>query len=141
MELPDRRLEAFARALARGLSPTKACIEAGYNEHGKKAIARSEKAEVVARKDEIIAQRIGSATRDVGPIIDELVLTALAARKLNSGAALAAARGLLAEAARLKQLLPPTPEESQNARFVPPEPVMDHAAWMARFAPHLVEAP
>lgn len=137
----DERREKFARGLAEDLPAWRAWEAAGYGRNPHRARTRAAKAEMIARVRELRLARLWGGSRDLAPVIDECMRLAQIAGEQPTGAALIAARGLLAEAARLKQMLPMTGNGAQNARWVPPEPVMDHEAWMARFAPREADAP
>lgn len=103
--LPVLREEAFARALAMGLSLTEACIEAGYIGNWKQARKRAARPDIVARVTALRDERHWDGTADVAPVINALMRLARKAGDMPTAAAMAAARGLLAEAAKLKDRL------------------------------------
>jgi hypothetical protein len=108
--------EAFAQAMARGASPQRAHEEAGYKSHGNAARMAEDK-KIAGRVREIKRGRAAGDSRDVGPIINDLVAAAKKAIKLNTASGFIAARGLLAEAARQKMRVAaePAPFERQLA--------------------------
>jgi hypothetical protein len=65
----------------------------------------------------------------VGPLIDALMEAVEDARKLDNAAAFVAVRGLIVEAARLKQMLP------EHDPRTPPMPPMTAEEWLRRFGP------
>lgn len=106
------RQEAFAQALMQGLSPEEAAEKAGYKGERKQARQRARQPKFVERVEELKRLRDWGGSSDVGPLIDELMMAVQEARKLDTAAAFVAVRGLIVEAARLKQLLPETePDE------------------------------
>lgn len=123
------RGEAFAQALAGGASPGRAWAEAGYVGHGHRARRRAAHPSVTQRVAEIGREKT-LAAKDLTPVIEEMMRLATTAGELNTVAGLTAARGLLAEAARLKGLLPEPP-------WVPEEQFpreLSHEEWMAKYA-------
>ena len=121
------RQEAFAQALAQGLNPDEAAQVAGYKGEKKQARARAKLPKFIKRVQELKHERAWGGSRDMGPLIDELMEAVREARKLDSAAAFVAVRGLIVEAARLKKLLPePQP---------PPRPQMTSEEWMRKFNP------
>ncbi|MDB5483121.1 MAG: hypothetical protein JWO83_4174 [Caulobacteraceae bacterium] len=121
------RQEAFAQALAQSLSPDEAAQTAGCKGERKQARARAKLPKFVERVQELKHERAWGGSRDLGPLIDELMGAVQEARKLDSAAAFVAVRGLIVEAARLKKLLPePQP---------PPRPQMTPEEWMRKFNP------
>ncbi len=141
--LKDAQLEVFALALARGSPPRQASQEAGYDDACGEPYARATRAEVDARVTEIRRTRDGGASPDLVPLIDELWGIALDCRKESSMAAKGVAIRALAEAAKLKRLLPrrlePIPEEDLR-------PILSREEWLARYgedatASHSVDSP
>lgn len=125
--LKKDRYEPFAEALSRGLSPMAAAVDAGFAKSQTQACKRAGRPEVVARVEELRRLRDWGGSRDLGPLIDELGAAVQEARKLNSAAAFVAVRGLIVEAARLKQMLP------QPQRPIPRQ--MTTAEWLEEFGP------
>lgn len=128
------RAEAFAQALAGGASPGRAWTEAGYVGHEHRARGRAAHPTVTRRVAEIGREQT-LAAKDLTPVIEEMMRLAKEAGKLNTVAGLTAARGLLAEAARLKGLLPEPP-------WVPEAPLirtLSNDEWMAEYG-HLRNA-
>jgi HPt (histidine-containing phosphotransfer) domain-containing protein len=83
--------------------------------------------------EEIAAERAWGGSRDLVGLIEALKRAFDVAITLKSAAGMAAARAIVAEAARLKQLLPPDPvlpdprivdltDEEWTARYGPPAP-------------------
>ena len=128
----DERRERFAQGLARGAAASRAWEDAGYKRKGPRARAAAKRKDMVARVKEIIRAREWGGSGDLAPVIDECMRLAIKARTMNTAAAMVAARGLLAEAARLKGLLgaaAPAPDEL-SAR-----PELTDDEWLARYAP------
>ncbi|HEV2365507.1 MAG TPA: hypothetical protein VGS12_15055 [Caulobacteraceae bacterium] len=143
--LENERREAFAQAVARGMSCARAAEKAGFGFHRHGArLARAR--DVAARIGAIRASLAGGGSRELGPLIDRLLGIFVAGVTLNNAAALVAARSALVEAARLKQLLPFAPGEGPPAAAPAPtgEPFhwtdkeMSDEEWNAHFGP---EAP
>jgi hypothetical protein len=123
------RQESFAKALAEGLTPDEAAEMAGYKGEKKQARHRARQAKFVERVAELRRRRDWGGSSDVGPLIDELMKTVQEARKLDTAAAFVAIRGLIVEAARLKQTL---------REFEPEEPLpppLTTAEWVEKYAP------
>jgi len=114
----NKRREAFARGLARGMTLRQADVAAGYQSgRGPGEVAKREEIEEGAGK---IGPRVGwGETRDVKALIEDLKAAFDKAVALDSAAGMAAARGLAAEAAKLKPLLPrePEPQDSRARRM------------------------
>jgi hypothetical protein len=123
------RRELFAQGLAQGLSPDEAAVKAGYEGEKKQARKRALHPKVVERVEELRRLRAWGGSSDVGPLIDELMKTVQEARKLDTAAAFVAIRGLIVEAARLKQMLPET--ESDD----PPCRELTREEWVEKFSP------
>ncbi len=124
--LENLKREAFAQARAAGASVARASLAAGYApSHGNGwRIARDEK--VKARVAELERAAVG-ASRDLAPVIAEMLRLSKEAAKLDSAAGMREAKDFLVQAARLKGLLPRAP--------VPIEPEMTMAEWLAEYAP------
>jgi hypothetical protein len=92
------------------------------------------KEEIKARVEEIM-RRIGwSETRDVKEIIEDLKEAFHKAVELDSAAGMVAARGLAAEAAKLKQLLPLGEEEEEDGRSSRMQ-TLTEAEWTKLYGP------
>jgi hypothetical protein len=113
--LTRERWEAFARGLARVKTPGKAYVAAGYEPDGNAGQLAATK-EIDEAVEEITPRSGWGETRDVKPLIEDLKAAFDGAVRLDSAAGMAAARGLAAEAAKLKQLLPSEPDDPQEAR-------------------------
>jgi len=129
------RRERCAQLLARGASVSKASKQAGYPRHNTRAVARAAHPAMVRRLDEIKAEMARQGDPELGPVIDALLAAAKRASETekvrDTAAGLAAIRGLLAEAARLKGLVPkPTPFFDETML-----PDLPDDVWMARFGP------
>jgi len=131
--LDNAKLETFAQGLANDLTAEKAAKEAGYSDRSNHSRLRAKREKVVVRVHEIRTARKGDP--DLGPVIDALMAAAKAAAENTdtklTPAGLLAIRALLAEAGRLKGLVPPA------AQLEPwgIEPDLDDETWMARFGP------
>ena len=91
--LPHRKREAFAQALAVGLSPREAAEAADYKPpRNKTGLAKA--SDIVDRAAEIRRARAGGGgSRDLGGLIDEVMATASEARGLNTAQDIAGAHG------------------------------------------------
>ena len=128
--LKNSRYEAFAHQQAQGLNPQDAALAAGFAKSQTQACRRALRPEIVARVEELKRLRDWGGSRDLRPLINELGAAVQEARTLNSAAAFVAVRGLIVEAARLKQMLPePEPEEPDEP------PPRTSAEWLARHRP------
>jgi phage terminase small subunit len=99
MTLPNPRHEAFAQARADGQTQRAAAVTAGYS--------RKSSIGSVLTKNKTIIDRIGAIQRakeatSLETMIQTLMKYADTASKAGSGAGMAAARGLIAEAAKLR---------------------------------------
>jgi hypothetical protein len=125
--LKNSRYEAFAHQLALDLNPQDAALAAGFAKSQTQACNRALRPEIVARVEELQRLRDWGGSRDLGPLINELGAAVQVARKLDTAAAFVAIRGLIVEAARLKQMLPePEPEEPDE------RPPRTPAEWLER---------
>jgi len=126
------RLEAFAQAIALGRTPVEAAIEAGYappRNHLRLRLKLTEK-----RVEHLRTLLGGGNTRELAPIIEQMIRLAGKAAELETASGLASARGLLAEAARLKQLLPESPTSATAATSTAPAaPALSREEWLAAF--------
>jgi len=132
--LPVPRQEAFARGLAMGLSQREAGADAGYYRDWKQARERAARPDIVARATALRDERHWDGTADVAPVINALMRLARKAGDMPTAAAMAAARGLLAEAAKLKGRLEDkieTPSEATpiSPRFLP----LSDEDWVAKY--------
>jgi len=128
----DVRLEALAQALARGLPLHAATREAGYSRQTGMSRRRAGRYDVQTRVNEIKRERLDAAA-DPAPIIDLLMELGAAAGKLGTAAGMVAARGLLAEAARLKVKLVEEQGPATTYSIVPPK--LSKEEWLRAFAP------
>lgn len=126
--IQNPRLEALAQGLARGLGVQEATREAGYSRQYGVTRRRAEREDVLVRAAEIQRQ-MALDRRDLTQIIQMLTDLAAASRELRTAAAMTAAKSALAEAARLKGLLPHAPD----APIIRP-PVLSDQQWAAKWA-------
>lgn len=136
--LDDPRYEALAQGLARGLSLRQANAEAGLKEARPcRMRRRAARKDVAARIAELKAQMTWGDAEPLRVIYERAMALADRAGGLDSGAALAAARGLFAEAARAVREAGIFGAESGRAQTprgpVPPD--MTNEEWLAAFAP------
>jgi hypothetical protein len=136
----DPRHEAFAQALARGLSALAASREAAYSHHENSYRAKQRAAwpVIIDRVAEITMSRVWGGDANLAEVFHELMRLARAAEKIASAAGLAIAKGSLTEAGRLRTKLPPgvgagPPVEPVPARILPP--VLTTEQWIEAFAP------
>jgi hypothetical protein len=122
----NKRQEAFAHGLARGMTLREADVAAGYPSKGRSG--KPAKQEIKARVEEIAPRIDWGETRGVKSLIEDLKVTFDKAVALNSAAGMAAARGLAAEAAKLKQVLPrePEPQDGRAERMR----ILTEAEWI-----------
>ena len=130
--LSNPKREAFAEALARGHPVLRAWEKAGFAYHATRARRRMAAPDMVARVAEIRRERDGDGPADLIPVINRCMILAEAAGKIGSAAGMAAARGLLAEAARLKRLLPPAP---LSESWPEDRPELSDDEWLDKYGP------
>jgi hypothetical protein len=120
--LPVPREETFAHVLAMGLSPGMAGGEAGYAKH------------IVARFAPLPRIAKLPRPRDAGEMIGALMRLAGKAGRMRSAAAMVAARGLVAEAAKLDQRTLERREAPDATPAIAPcfLPLSDEA-WTAKY--------
>ncbi len=97
------RDEAFARALAMGRSQGAAGAEAGYARRHRLGGERAARPDIVARTRELGDARQWGEAGDAATMIGALMRLAGQAGQMRTAAAMVAARGLVAEAAKLNQ--------------------------------------
>jgi len=129
--LLTKKQEAFARGQARGLTQTEANAAAGYSRRNASRVAKNPA--VQARIAELTKRIAWSETRDVLPLIESLKEAFDKALALDTGASLTAARGLVAEAARLKQMLP-REKDAADERARRLQPLSDEE-WTKLYGP------
>ena len=132
--LPVPREEALARVLAMGLSRGMAVGEAGYAKHWKHGRERVARPDIVARARELGDARQWGETRDAGEMIGALMRLAGKAGRMRTAAAMVAARGLVAEAAKLEQRTLERRETPSEAPAIDPRflPLSDED-WSAKY--------
>jgi hypothetical protein len=130
--LTRNRWEAFARGVERRVTPNQAYVPAGDKPNGNagQLAARNENKQ---RVEEIILRSGWGETRDVKAMVEDLKTAFDGAVRLGSAAGMAAARGLAAEAAKLKQLLPrePEPDDGRARRMQ----TLTIAEWTKLYGP------
>ena len=128
------RHEVFAAALARKDSPRQAWLEAGYASRPLRARRLAETPAMVARVAELTeaAPWVGQDP-ELARVFSELMRLAKAAGALETGAAMVAARGLLAEAIALRERRARGGGEAPAALALPP--ALTKEEWIAAFAP------
>ena len=134
MKALDRpRYEAFAQALAAGLSIKAAAAQAGYHDDRYWSHRRAGLKVITDRVAFLVEAAIGGGSSDLAPIIDKLVALADRAGDLDSGAGMTAACHLLSEAARLKRLMGEGRLDRVPALDAPPQ--LSQAEWIAAYVP------
>ena len=124
------RQEAYCQARAKGLLPQNAAKspECDYTPwHGYK-LDRDPR--IQKRIVEITTMQPWSGTRDVAPVIEQIVLAAQASAALGTAAGWKAAGDLWAKVAHLKQKLPRAPDP-----VLSPRRPMTAEEWKAKFQP------
>ena len=131
-KLENAAHEAFAHARARGVKQRDAYLAAGFK--GRSNASRMNTfPDVPKRIEEIKQALLWGGSSDLAPVINLLAVAAEKAIGHNSSASLVAARGLLAELAKLKRLLG---ESFVAAAEAPPrEAPLTSAQWLAKYAP------
>ena len=139
--------EVFAQAMARGMTPVQAGVIAGYSKWRRCSYKAWANPDMQARVAAIIHSRARGGSNDLAHVIDELIRLVAAAEALNTAPALREARGMLAEAAKLKGRLPETPMVAPPLAALPAPawPAEDDGvvlefglsdeAWLAKYAP------
>ena len=132
--LPVPRQEALARVLAMGLSRSMAGVEAGYAKHWKHGREREARGDIVARAKELGDARQWGETRDAGEMIGALMRLAGKAGAMRTAAAMVAARGLVAEAAKLEQRTLGRRETPDKAPAIAPHfRTLSDEDWSAKY--------
>jgi len=124
------RQEAYCQARAKGLLPKKAAVEpaCGYKPHYGYTLDRKEP--IQRRIVEITTMQPWSGTRDIAPVVEQLVLAAQASAALGTAAGWKSAGDLWAKVAVLKQKLPAAPDP-----VLSPRRPMTAEEWEAKFRP------
>jgi len=135
LPLDNAKHEAFAQARAAGRTTHEAARLAGYARPPQKAAEVWRRADVVARTRTILERRRAGGSRDLGGLIDRLIALADKAAGPGDAKGVDVARACLAEAAKLKQLLPAEPAARGAARGAARAPAMSLAEWRAKFDP------
>jgi hypothetical protein len=128
--MSPKQMDAFADGVAEGWPVRPAAVRAGYSPKSNCIYAWMKRPEFIARVEKHRARREPAAGPNLGPIIERLLAVAdRAALAQSDPAMLRAVRELLAEAARLKQLL------SVADAAEGPGYELTREAWLANFAP------
>jgi len=129
--LDDTRREAFAQALARGASVREAAQRSGFKGRFAHHRRRASSPPIADRVAEIVKEAEWGGDAELARLFTELVDMAAEARGKEN---LAAARGFLADAAKLKrdwaELAGPALDDGV---IVPPD--LSKEEWLATFAP------
>lgn len=134
--LPNPRHETFARCLAGGLTNAAAARAAGYRGDSSFIPRLARKPEIRARTAHLARMLPWSGSRDLVPVIEEMVRVVQAATRLESAAACKAAGELLVMIAELKLSLPPDAgSTTAGAAARPPPAPMALEAWIREFQP------
>ncbi len=134
------RDEALARALAMGRSQGAAGAEAGYaRRHGRGAL-RAARPDIVARARELGDARQWGEACDAVEMIRALMRLAGQAGQMRTAAAMVAARGLVAEAAKLDQRIDEARRETRDGAppITPAYRPLSDEEWAAKYG-HLRE--
>jgi len=131
--LPVPREEALALALAMGRSRSVASSEAGHGKHWKHR-ARAARPDIVARAREIGEALQWGEACEVSEMIRVLMRLAGKAGEMRTAAAMVAARGLVAEAAKLNQRKDEQRETPDDAPQIGPQflPLSDED-WAVKY--------
>jgi len=111
------------------MKPIEACVEAGYARWHSQSGNLSADAAITARIEEIRQHLRWGGSRDLGPVIDAMMALALAKDTVKSAAGVMAAKSLMVEAARLKQLLP----RARTVGTGPMDVQISHEEWLKRY--------
>jgi hypothetical protein len=143
--LEDPRHEIFAQALARGVSLRAASNEAKFFGGITRICERSQKPAIAARVVVIKEHRRWGGDFKLREVFDQLMALAKTAGDIGPGAGMAAAKALLAEAARIRLAIGEAQAAAQAraqalAAAAPLEPaalppMFTRAEWMAEFGP------
>ncbi|HEY2480804.1 MAG TPA: hypothetical protein VGI30_01240 [Caulobacteraceae bacterium] len=109
MGVPDKqRIERMAQGVADGLCYLHAGVAAGYGRNSTSCIYKAARDPAfLARVETLVRQRQLGGSSDVAPVIVLMFDCAEDSRRLRTGVGMTAAHRFLADAARLKQGLPP----------------------------------
>ncbi len=132
LSLDNPRWEAFANARAREVPTIEAARIAGYAKPNQSAASLERRPEIRGRIGVILERRRGGGSPDLGGLIDRLIALADKAAETADARAIDVARGCLAEAGRLKQLLP------AERPAIPPPPLprqLTLAEWRVKHDP------
>lgn len=124
------RFEAMAQGVAAGQTTKAAAIAAGYTGTATSYYQVAKRDDFKARVKVLEQERPWGGSSDLAPAINLLMRGAEKALTLDSAAALNAAAKMIAEAARLKQLLPPPPVQGRTQRYE-----ISREEWLATYGP------
>jgi hypothetical protein len=126
--------EAFARARVQGFTQRQSHQRAGFaGKSGRYGYDVDHISQVAARVAELKALALGADAAEALPMIDRLMTLAGKAAELGTASGLNAAKGLLAEAARLKRELNAQSERDDDYDDIPPR--ISQEEWMKIYAP------
>jgi phage terminase small subunit len=133
--------DAFAEGLAMDLPVREAADRAGYSPNSNSVFQWRKRPEFIAHIEKRRRALNPGSTPDLEPVIKRLIAAADNAAGAKDAPTLRAVRDLLAEAAKLKQLLPapdtPAPVTPAPVTPAPPrqEYEMTREAWLAAYGP------
>src|SRR5271165_6573896 len=110
------RQEAYCQARAKGLLPKKAAASPECNYQPHYGYTLDKKEPIQKRIIEITTKQPWSGTRDIAPVVEQLVLAAQASAALGTAAGWKAAADIWAKVADLKQKLPKAPDPVLSPR-------------------------
>ncbi len=123
--------ECFAAALARGISVREAANQAGFDgRHIGRVTTLAASKPIARRVVEIRREALWGGRVELADVFDTLMRLARAAGALKTGAGMAAAKALLAEAASLMERATMALDENGD---LPPR--LSKEEWIAAFAP------
>jgi hypothetical protein len=126
---PERQ-DALAEGLAKGLTARQAALRAGFGPRNDVYYRWLKLPEFMARVERHRRAQAPAGSADLQPVIERLLAAADKGAEATDGPTLRAVCDLLAEAARLKQLLPAPESEARPQNYE-----MTREAWLAAFAP------
>ncbi|MGH7023282.1 MAG: hypothetical protein ACREEB_06780 [Caulobacteraceae bacterium] len=110
----EEQLDAFAKGVAEGRIVRQAAISAGYSGKATSYYRRCKTPDFLARVERFRRERDLASNPNLVSIIERLIAAADGANEAANGALLRAQCALLAEAARLKQLLAARASEADD---------------------------
>jgi hypothetical protein len=129
VQLNKIRVEAMAQGVADGQTIKAAAFAAGYSRKTNYFYQIARRPWFKARVEVLEQERRWGGSRDLAPIISLLMQGALKAMEVGTLEGINTAARMIAEAGKLKQLLP-APETPEFLDYT-----MNREDWMAKFAP------